>query len=144
MPAYLVVSCSGNPSSNSRKMGRAAFNYLQKTKVDCTWLDLAEMELPLCDADACYAHPAAKKLVGSVKAADGLLVAAPVYNYDVSATAKNMRALPGEALITVRIRIKAKTRPTTAPSIESETPEVRMERARNIIVRFPGGRKARH
>jgi len=97
MPAYLVVSCSGNPSSNSRKMGRVAFNYLQKTKVDCTWLDLAEMELPLCDADACYAHPAAKKLVGSVKAADGLLVAAPVYNYDVSAAAKNMIELTGSA-----------------------------------------------
>ena len=62
MSKYLVISTSGNPSSNSRKMGRIAFDYLQKVKTDCAWLDLAEMGLPLCDADACYAHPAARKL----------------------------------------------------------------------------------
>ncbi len=60
MSKYLVVSCSGNPSSKSRRMGRIAFDYLARSKADCTWLDLAEMDLPLCDANACYAHPAAK------------------------------------------------------------------------------------
>lgn len=97
MPKYLVVSCSGNPSSNSRRMGRIAFEHLQKARMDCRWLDLAEMDLPLCDADACYAHPSAKKLVAAVKAADGVIVAAPVYNYDVSASAKNMIELTGSA-----------------------------------------------
>ena len=97
MPKYLVISSSGNPSSNSRKMGRIAFRHLQKARVDCTWLDLAEMGLPLCDADACYAHPAAKKLSMAVDAADGIIVAAPVYNYDVSASAKNMIELTGSA-----------------------------------------------
>jgi len=97
MPKYLVVSCSGNPSSNSRKMGRIAFDHLERAKVDCRWLDLAEMDLPLCDADACYAHPSAKKLVAAVEAADGVIVAAPVYNYDVSASAKNMIELTGDA-----------------------------------------------
>jgi len=74
-----------------------AFQYLQKARVDCSWLDLAEMDLPLCDADACYAHPAAKKLSKAVDAADGVIVAAPVYNYDVSASAKNMIELTGSA-----------------------------------------------
>src|SRR4030095_3390992 len=97
MPKYLVVSSSGNPSSNSRKMGRIAFLYLQKARADCSWLDLAEMDLPLCDADACYAHPSAKKLSTAVDAADGVIVAAPVYNYDVSASAKNMIELTGSA-----------------------------------------------
>lgn len=97
MPKYLVVSSSGNPSSNSRKMGRVAFSYLQKSKVDCQWLDLATMGLPLCDADACYAHPAARKLSKAIEEADGVLVAAPVYNYDVSASAKNMIELTGSA-----------------------------------------------
>jgi FMN reductase len=97
MPKYLVVSTSGNPSSNSRKMGRIAFDYLQKAKVDCSWLDLGEMGLPLCDADACYAHPAVKKLGAAIEAADGVIVAAPVYNYDVSASAKNMIELTGNA-----------------------------------------------
>jgi FMN reductase len=97
MPKYLVVSSSGNPTSNSRKMGRIAFRHLQKAKTDCSWLDLAEMGLPLCDADACYAHPSAKKLSAAVKEADGVIVAAPVYNYDVSASAKNMIELTGSA-----------------------------------------------
>ena len=71
MPKYLVVSTSGNPVSRSRKMAQAAHRHLQEAKVDCAWLDLAEMGLPLCDADACYAHPAAKKLSTAIEAADG-------------------------------------------------------------------------
>ena len=97
MPKYLVVSASGNPSSNSRKMGRIAFAHLEEARVDCRWLDLAGMDLPLCDADACYAHPAAQKLSAAIAAADGVIVAAPVYNYDVSASAKNMIELTGSA-----------------------------------------------
>jgi FMN reductase len=97
MPKYLVISTSGNPSSNSRKMGRMAFDFLRKRNVDCEWLDLGKMGLPLCDADACYAHPEARKLSTAVKASDGIMVAAPVYNYDVSASAKNMIELTGSA-----------------------------------------------
>ncbi|MGH8094208.1 MAG: NADPH-dependent FMN reductase [Chthoniobacterales bacterium] len=97
MSKYLVISTSGNPSSRSRKMGRVAFDYLRKTKADCAWIDLATMDLPLCDADACYAHPAARKLDAAVETADGVIVAAPVYNYDVSASAKNMIELTGSS-----------------------------------------------
>ncbi len=97
MPKYLVVSTSGNASSNSRKMGRVAFAYLEKEKADCAWLDLSELELPLCDADSCYAAPGAQKLSKAIKAADGILVASPVYNYDMSASAKNMIELTGSA-----------------------------------------------
>ena len=96
MPKYLVVSTSGNPSSNSRRMGRVAFGYLRKGR----WIVTGSTShdwLPLCDADACYAHPAARKLNAAVEAADGVLVAAPVYNYDVSAAAKNMIELTGSA-----------------------------------------------
>ena len=78
-------------------MGRIALDHLKKAKVDCEWLDLAEMDLPMCDADACYAHPAAKKLREAIEAADGVIIAAPVYNYDVSASAKNMVELTGSA-----------------------------------------------
>ena len=97
MPKYLVVSTSGNPDSNSRRMGRAAFTYLEKQKVDCRWLDISKMELPLCDADKCYGLPGSQELSAAIKAADGILVAAPVYNYDVSAAAKNMIELTGKA-----------------------------------------------
>ena len=97
MPKHLVISTSGNPDSNSRRMGRVAFAYLQKQNVDCDWIDINEMDLPLCDADKCYDMPVSKKLSTAIEAADGILIAAPVYNYDVAATAKNMIELTGSA-----------------------------------------------
>ena len=51
----------------------------------------------MCDADKCYANPAAQKLDKAVEAADGIIIAAPVYNFDVSAAAKNMIELTGKA-----------------------------------------------
>jgi len=97
MPSYLVVSTSGNPDSNSRRMGRIAFRHLEKAKVECAWLDISELELPLCDADACYAKPGSRNVSKAIKAADGILLATPVYNYDVSAAAKNLVELTGSA-----------------------------------------------
>lgn len=97
MPKHLVISTSGNSESNSRIMGRMAFEHLQKQKVDCAWIDLSELDLPLCDADKCYLHAAAQKLKKTIAAADGMIVAAPVYNYDVAAATKNMLELTGSA-----------------------------------------------
>lgn len=95
MAKFLVISTSGNPDSNSRRMGRLAFAHLQKANADCVWLDISELDLPLCDADKCYAQPSAQKVSKAVEAADGILIATPVYNYDVSAAAKNLVELTG-------------------------------------------------
>jgi FMN reductase len=97
MPKHLVISTSGNSESNSRIMGRVAFERLQKQKVDCEWIDISALDLPLCDADKCYLNPAAQKLKKDIQAADGMIVSAPVYNYDVSAAAKNVIELTGDA-----------------------------------------------
>ena len=96
MANHLVISTSGNPDSNSRRMGREAFMHLQKAGVPCEWLDISELDLPLCDGDECYVAPGARQLSDKIKWADGILVATPVYNYDVSATAKNMIELTGK------------------------------------------------
>ncbi|HXX42840.1 MAG TPA: NAD(P)H-dependent oxidoreductase [Chthoniobacterales bacterium] len=97
MPKHLVISTSGNSESNSRIMGRVAFARLQQQKVDCEWIDISELGLPLCDADKCYSNVAAQQLSKSIESADGMIIAAPVYNYDVSAAAKNMIELTGSA-----------------------------------------------
>src|SRR6266566_4738360 len=97
MPKHLVISTSSNPDSKSRRMGRVAFAHLQKRKVDCAWIDISEMDLPLCDGGKCYGMPGSKKLSAAIEAADGILVAAPVYNYDVAAAAKNMLELTGSS-----------------------------------------------
>src|SRR5207247_6358906 len=98
MAKHLVISTSGNPDSNSRRMGRAAFVHLQKKKIDCDWVDIREMDLPLCDADKCYGMPGSKKLSAAIESADGILIAAPVYNYDVAAAKKDMIELTGTGL----------------------------------------------
>jgi FMN reductase len=97
MPKYLVISTSGNPDSNSRRMARLAYAHLEKAKVECAWLDISKLGLPLCDADACYTQPAAQTVSKAIKAADGILMGTPVYNYDVSAAAKNLVELTGSS-----------------------------------------------
>src|SRR5438874_3278381 len=97
MPNYLVLSTSGNPDSNSRRMAQIAFDWLKKAKLNCEWLDISKLDLPLCDADACYNDPAAKNITAAIERADGIIMATPVYNYDVSAAAKNMVELTGSA-----------------------------------------------
>jgi NAD(P)H-dependent FMN reductase len=94
---HLVISTSGSPDSNSRKMGRIAFEQLQKMDADCGWIDTSTLNLPICDADTCYADPSVVEIAAAIQAADGILIAAPVYNFDVSASAKNMIELTGEA-----------------------------------------------
>ena len=94
---YLVVSTSGNPDSNSRKMAKLAHKSLEKMQAASEFLDISTLDLPLCDADKCYTQPAAQQLAKQIEAADGILVATPVYNYDVSAAAKNMVELTGSA-----------------------------------------------
>jgi len=94
---YLVISTSANPDSNSRKMGCLALQYFKKTGEHCDWLDTSTFNLPFCDADKCYADPSVKTVAAAIDGADGILIAAPVYNYDVSASAKNMIELTGEA-----------------------------------------------
>ena len=95
MPRHLVISTSGNPDSNSRRMAQFAFDWLKKHKAQCDWLDISRLDLPLCDADVCYNHPEAQKVSSAIEAADGIILATPVYNFDVSAAAKNMVELTG-------------------------------------------------
>src|SRR5262249_17095962 len=56
-----------------------------------------ERDLLLCDAHNGYGRPDWKNLSADIEAADGILIAAPVYNYDVAAATKNMIELTGSA-----------------------------------------------
>ncbi|WP_309399022.1 NADPH-dependent FMN reductase [Cerasicoccus maritimus] len=87
----LIISCSLNPGSRSRIMARAA----QEDLANAEWLDLAESELPLCDGGAAYGHENVSLIAEKIKAAKGILIATPIYNYDVNAALKNMLELTG-------------------------------------------------
>lgn len=94
---YLVISCSHKPESRSRNLAQMALKQLQAAGLAVELVDLATLDLPLCDGSACYAVPAVQKIGGRIAAARGIIIAAPVYNYDLNAAAKNLVELTGDS-----------------------------------------------
>jgi NAD(P)H-dependent FMN reductase len=93
----LVVSCSLNPESRSRILAEAVRQKLEEFGPPPEMLDLRETPLPLCDGVTTYGDPHAKAAAAAIKRADAIVIAAPVYNYGVSAAAKNLVELTGRA-----------------------------------------------
>lgn len=94
----LIVSGSLNPGSRSRIMAQAVRERLEeKADVAVTALDLREKMLPFCDGDAAYGHASVAECARLVADADAILVASPVYNYDVNAAVKNFVELTGRS-----------------------------------------------
>jgi NAD(P)H-dependent FMN reductase len=91
----LVVSSSLNPCSRSRILARAAYDHLCK-KDDADWLDLQDFSLPMCDGGSCYGHADVIEVGKRIKEASCILVATPVYNFDVNAALKNLIELTGD------------------------------------------------
>ena len=94
---HLVISCSLNPVSRSRILARAAFETLKKLKVDVEFIDLTDYKLPVCDGDSVYGDKNVKILQEKISKANGIILATPVYNYNASASAKNLVELTGDA-----------------------------------------------
>jgi FMN reductase len=81
----LVISSSLNPDSKSRLLAEAARAALKEAGHEPVFLDLRDLPLPLCDGGAAYGDPNTAKAGEILGAADGILVASPIYNYDVNA-----------------------------------------------------------
>jgi FMN reductase len=96
-PNLLVVSASLSPSSRSYGLAQAALEAAGRAGADASLLDLRKWELPVCDGDQSYSHPAVEKISPLIQDAAAILLAAPVYNYDLNASAKNLVELTGNA-----------------------------------------------
>jgi FMN reductase len=94
---YLVISCSLKPASRSRVLAMYAYDRLTAAGHAAEFVDLADYELPFCDGDACYAHPHVQEMSRKITDAEGILLASPIYNFDVNAAAKNLVELTGRA-----------------------------------------------
>src|SRR4029078_5191124 len=92
----LIVSCSLNPDSRSRVLANEAAAVLRDAKVNVSVLDLRDHPLPLCDGEGCDPQ-AIRPLADPIKSADAILLAVPIYNYDVNAAAKNLVEETGKA-----------------------------------------------
>lgn len=93
----LVVSCSLNPASRSHALALAAGEALGAIGAPHELLDLREWDLPICDGKACYDHPSIGPVTEKVDVAAAILIASPVYNYDLNAAVKNFVELTGRA-----------------------------------------------
>jgi NAD(P)H-dependent FMN reductase len=93
----LIVSASLNPDSNSRILAHEAARVLAADGVPAEVLDLREHPLPLCDGGEAYAHPGVAHVEARIAAADAVIIASPIYNYDGNAALKNLIELTGKA-----------------------------------------------
>ncbi len=93
----LVISSSLHPNSRSRILARACIDQLDGLREEAVFFDLAETTLPQCDGATAYGHPNVQAFAQLVNDADGILIASPVYNYDVNAAIKNAIELTGQA-----------------------------------------------
>ena len=92
----LIVSSSLNPESYSRTLAREAERVLVAAGRPVTFLDLRDYPLPLCDGDKAYEHENVRRVNALIAAADGIIVATPIYNYDANAALKNLLELTGK------------------------------------------------
>jgi FMN reductase len=72
--------------------------YLESSLDNVEFFDLQDNPLPMCDGDKCYDLPEVLEFREKVKNADGIVMAIPVYNFNVSSGAKNVVELGGRML----------------------------------------------
>lgn len=94
-----VVSSSLNPQSRSRRLAQTvAESFGEVDDVEIDFIQLSEVELPLCDGGAAYGHSSVAEIGARLGAADAIIIATPVYNYTVNAALKNMTELVGRQM----------------------------------------------
>ncbi len=94
---YLVVSASLSPASRSRALAVACAARLTERGEEIAVLDLRSVPLPICDGAGAYGDPNVVRATALFERATAVLLAAPVYNFDVNAAAKNLVELTGRA-----------------------------------------------
>lgn len=94
---FLVISTSLSPKSRSKLLAKQIADLMEQGDFPVEFVDLSEQKLPRCDADSCYADPAVQEIQSKVKAAKGIVLATPIYNYSICSEAKNLIELTGQA-----------------------------------------------
>ena len=92
--SYLVISTSLREGSRSKIMAKALSDKIS----DVDFFDLQSNPLPMCDGDKCYDLPEVIDFRKKVKNAKGIIMAIPIYNFNVSLGAKNVIELGGKML----------------------------------------------
>ena len=91
----LILGCSLNPDSTSQILARDAATLFGSLGVSANVIDLREHALPVCDGETTDSNT--EMIAAAVRAADAVVFAVPIYNYDVNAAAKNVVEHVGSA-----------------------------------------------
>ena len=94
---FAVISTSLNPHSKSILLAQILAGEISKFGHEVDLIDLRETPLPLCDGAGSFENETVKQLKTRLEHANGLLIAAPIYNWDVGAVTKNLIELVGGA-----------------------------------------------
>jgi chromate reductase len=99
----LVISTSMDPNSKSAKIAKGAFETLKAQGQDVDFLDLREFKLPFVEGhgQSAYDDPQVKVVHDRILKAQGIIIAAPIYNNSVGASATNLFNLTNHAHGTV-------------------------------------------
>lgn len=86
----LLISFSLNPKSKSYKSLKAAYDYLKSRGVEAKIIDLREYDLPFYDGtEEILANSHIKEIFDIFNSVEKIIIAAPIYNFDVNANLKN-------------------------------------------------------
>ena len=75
-------------------MAEYAYNLISSEKY---FLDLQKVALPPCDGNECYNDSIVDEINDRISNAKTIIIAAPIYNYDLNAVAKNFIELTGNS-----------------------------------------------
>ena len=93
----VVISCSLHPQSRSYVLARAAQDDLRNLGADVQLIDLREQELAFADGVNAGNVPDAQAIAAAIREASAVLLAMPIYNWDVNAAAKNLLGVSSRA-----------------------------------------------
>jgi NAD(P)H-dependent FMN reductase len=86
----VIISSSLKTVSNSRILAKEALQAAQLLNIEARVVDLRDFPLAPCDGEESFNHPNVEELTNVLKGASAIILASPIYNYDVSAVLKNM------------------------------------------------------
>ncbi len=92
-----VISCSLHPQSRSFVLAGAAHEDLTARGVTAQLLDLRDHSMEFAGSAAAWNVPDAKKIADVIRDSSAVLLAAPIYNWDVNAAAKNLLEVSSRA-----------------------------------------------
>ena len=90
-----ILATSLDPASRSQLLAREAARQLSDRGVSVELIDLRELDLPEAGRPGSWDHPTCVHLRGAVARSSHVVLAVPVYNYSVNATAKGAVELIG-------------------------------------------------